>query len=64
MGFAAEEEDGVLVTWAEINGFTVRKLRFPDDYVRQAIEPERSYLALVLEHREVVPPGSMLLDGR
>lgn len=50
VGFAAvEEDDGVLVTWADVNGFTVRELRFPPDYIQQAIEPERPYLALVLD---------------
>jgi AraC family transcriptional regulator len=50
VGFAAvEQEDGVLVTWADVNGFTVRELRFPRDYLQEAFEPERPYLALVLD---------------
>lgn len=50
VGFAVvEEEDGVVVTWADVNGFTVRELRFPGDYVHEAVEPERPYLALVLD---------------
>jgi AraC family transcriptional regulator len=44
-----EEEDGVLVTWAEVNGFIVSELLFPPDYRQAAFEPERPYLALVLE---------------
>src|SRR5918911_653171 len=37
MGFATvEEDDGVLVTWADVNGFTLRELRFPPDYVTDA----------------------------
>lgn len=58
MGFAAvEEEDGVLVTWADVNGFTLRELRVPPDYVQEAFEPERPYLALVLD-------GSMVKSFR
>ena len=50
VGFAAVEvDDGVVVTSADVNGFTVRELRFPSDYVQAAIEPERPYLALVLD---------------
>jgi AraC family transcriptional regulator len=50
VGFAAvTEDDGVLVTAADVNGFTVSELRFPGDYVQDAFEPMLPYLALVLE---------------
>jgi AraC family transcriptional regulator len=49
-GFATvTEEDGVLVTSADVNGFTLAELRFPSGYVQDAFEPELPYLALVLE---------------
>jgi AraC family transcriptional regulator len=49
-GFATEtEEDGVLVTSADVNGFTVAELRFPPGYVQDKFEPELPYLALVLD---------------
>jgi AraC family transcriptional regulator len=43
------EDDGVLVTSAEVNGLILSELRFPSDYRQVAFEPERPYLALVLE---------------
>jgi AraC family transcriptional regulator len=43
------EEDGVSVTSAEVNGFTLSELRFPQSYVQAAFEPDLPYLAVVLE---------------
>jgi len=43
------EEDGVSVTSAEVNGFTLSELRFPQSYVQAPFEPELPYLAVVLE---------------
>ena len=43
------ETDGVGMTYADVNGFTVGELRFPPDYVQAEFEPERPYLALVVE---------------
>jgi AraC family transcriptional regulator len=43
------EEDGVGVNSAEVNGFTLAELRFPDRYVQAPFEPESPYLAVVLE---------------
>ena len=43
------EDDGVLVTSAEVNGLVLSELRFPSDYLEAASEAERPYLALVLE---------------
>lgn len=54
---SVEVDDGVLVTAADINGFTVRELRFPSNYVQEAFEPDRPYLALVLD-------GSMVKSFR
>src|SRR6266542_4452677 len=49
-GFATvTEEEGVLVTSADVNGFTLAELRFPPDYVQDEFEPELPYLALVLD---------------
>ncbi len=49
-GFATVTEDeGVLVTSAEVNGFTLAELRFPPGYVQDEVEPELPYLALVLD---------------
>jgi len=49
-GFATvTEEDGVALTWANVNGLTVSELRFPPGYVQDAFEPELPYLALVLD---------------
>jgi AraC family transcriptional regulator len=44
-----EEEDGVAITWAEVNGLILSELLFPPGYRQAAFEPERPYLALVLE---------------
>jgi AraC family transcriptional regulator len=50
VGFAAvTEDDGVLVTSADVNGFTVSELRFPPGYRHAAFDPPLPYLALVLE---------------
>ena len=49
-GFATvTEEEGVSVTSAEVNGFTLSELRFPDSYVQPTFEPELPYVAVVLE---------------
>lgn len=49
-GFATvTKEDGVLMTSADVNGFTVAELRFPPGYVQGEFEPDLPYLALVLE---------------
>jgi AraC family transcriptional regulator len=57
-GFASvEEEDGVLVTSADVNGFILSELRFPSEYRQEAFEPQLPYLALVLE-------GSMVKSFR
>ena len=49
-GFAAvTEEDGVVMTSADVNGFTVTELGFPPGYVQPPFEPELPYLALVLD---------------
>ena len=45
------EDDGVLVTSAEVNGLILSELRFPPRYLQPAFEPERPYLGLVLEGR-------------
>jgi AraC family transcriptional regulator len=43
------EDDGVVETSAEVNGLILSELRFPPEYLQAAFEPERPYLALVLE---------------
>src|SRR2546421_6523989 len=43
------EEDGVSVTSAEVNGFTLSELKFRQSYVQAPFEPELPYLAVVLE---------------
>jgi len=49
-GFATmTEEEGISVTSAEVNGFTLSELRFPQSYVQPPFEPELPYLAVVLE---------------
>jgi AraC family transcriptional regulator len=49
-GFATvREEDGVRLTSADVNGFTLAELRFPPNYVQQPFEPELPYVAVVLE---------------
>lgn len=58
VGFAAvTEEDGVLVTAADVNGFSLSELRFPPGYLQDAFEPMLPYLALVLD-------GSMVKSFR
>jgi AraC family transcriptional regulator len=58
VGFASvTEEDGVGVRSADVNGFSVSELRFPNDYVQEAYEPMLPYLALVLD-------GSMVKSFR
>jgi AraC family transcriptional regulator len=42
-------EDGVLVTSAQVNGFTISELRFPRLYDQPPFEPELPYVAVVLE---------------
>jgi AraC family transcriptional regulator len=44
-----EDDDGVLVTSAEVNGLILSELRFPAGYVQSAYEPQRPYVAVVLE---------------
>ena len=49
-GFAAVTEDeGVVAIAADVNGFALAELQFPPDYVEAEREPERPYLAIVLE---------------
>jgi AraC family transcriptional regulator len=49
-GFATvTEEEGVSVTSAEVNCFTLSELRFPESYLQAPFEPELPYLAVVLE---------------
>jgi AraC family transcriptional regulator len=43
------EDDGVVVTSADVNGFTLAELRFPAGYLQDAFEPDLPYVALVLE---------------
>jgi AraC-like DNA-binding protein len=43
------EDDGVLVTSAEVNGLILSELRFPSQYLQPAFESESPYVALVLE---------------
>jgi AraC family transcriptional regulator len=43
------EDDGVLITTAQVNGLILSELRFPPDYLQSPFEPQRPYLALVLE---------------
>jgi AraC family transcriptional regulator len=58
VGFASVMEDeGVLVTSADVNGFILSELRFPPNYLQEPIEPMLPYLALVLE-------GSMVKSFR
>jgi AraC family transcriptional regulator len=59
------EEEGVSVTSAEVNGFTLSELRFPGGYVQPPFEPELPYLAVVLEGALVKSfPGRALELGR
>lgn len=43
------EEEGVRVTSAAVNGFTLAELMFPPDYVQKPFEPDLPYLAVVLD---------------
>jgi hypothetical protein len=45
------EEDGVVARSADVNGTTLAELRFPPAYVQDDFEPERPYLAFVLDGR-------------
>jgi AraC family transcriptional regulator len=42
-------DDGVSITTAELSHFTIVELGFPPGYVQAPYEPERPYLALVLD---------------
>jgi AraC family transcriptional regulator len=46
---AVTEDDGVRVTTADVDDFTVSELSFPGGYVQAPFEPELPYLALVLD---------------
>jgi AraC family transcriptional regulator len=49
-GFATVmEEDGVVLTSADVNGFTLAEIRFPPGYIQDEFEPELPYIALVLD---------------
>jgi len=49
-GFATvTKQDGVLVTEADVNGFTLSELRFPEGYLQAPFEPQLPYLAVVLD---------------
>ena len=43
------ENDGVGMTSADVNGFTLAELRFPPNYVQKPFEPDLPYLALVVD---------------
>jgi AraC family transcriptional regulator len=43
------DEAGVRVRSARANGFELAELQFPPDYVQAPFEPERPYLAIVIE---------------
>src|SRR2546430_10666888 len=43
------EAEGVSDTSADVNGFTVSELRFPQSYAHAPFEPALPYLAVVLE---------------
>src|SRR2546429_386459 len=43
------EAEGVSDTSADVNGFTVSELRFPQSYAHAPVEPALPYLAIVLE---------------
>src|SRR5690242_12449686 len=50
MGFGTvTEEEGISVSSAEVNGFTLSELRFPKSYVQPPFGPELPYVAVVLE---------------
>jgi AraC family transcriptional regulator len=43
------DDENVSVTSADVNGFRLAELRFPQSYVQAPFEPELPYLAVVLE---------------
>jgi AraC family transcriptional regulator len=43
------DEAGVAATTAEVNGFTIREVRFPPGHAHDEFEPELPYLAVVLD---------------
>jgi AraC family transcriptional regulator len=45
------EEDGIVARSAEVNGTTLAELRFPPGYVQDEFDPDRPYLAFVLDGR-------------
>jgi AraC family transcriptional regulator len=45
------EEDGVVARSADVNGTTLAELRFPPGYVQDEFDPDRPYLAFVLDGR-------------
>lgn len=45
------EEDGVVARSADVNGTMVAELRFPPGYVQDEFDPDRPYLAFVLDGR-------------
>jgi AraC family transcriptional regulator len=61
---AVTEEEGVRVTAANVNGFTLAELRFPPGYVQAEREPELPYLALVLDGamEKTFPSRTMCLE--
>ena len=44
-----QEEDGVVIRSASVNGFTVGELAFSPGYVQQEFEPDLPYLAVLVE---------------
>src|SRR5580765_76891 len=45
------EEDGVVARSADVSGTTLAELRFPPGYVQDEFDPDRPYLAFVLDGR-------------
>jgi hypothetical protein len=43
------QEEGVVMTCADVNGFRLAELRFPPGYAQPSFAPELPYLALVVE---------------
>src|ERR671914_144503 len=48
-GTAVEEEEGEVLRSADVNCFTVGELSFPPGYVQDEYEPDRPYLAVVVQ---------------
>jgi AraC family transcriptional regulator len=49
-GFATlVEEAGIALRSAELNGFTIREIRFPAGYAQPEFEPELPYVAVVID---------------